>query len=376
MDAGRAAAVAGEGRAARGVGSPARGRAPAHARRGRGQLEAVNRATEAQRVEAVKAQMRALPNYSLYCRTQRVTLAEHDPVRRYLVGRFLGTAVGHRCQYSDDVRRAPRFDVVRVEQLRNPRLQKKYVAGLQQMAGLERQATPMQLDALHVQTFGSVNQNEFLLYHGAPSDTCEHLALQGLDPRYAGCHRGKMFGVGTYLASNSSKSDLYTKPNAAGERCVLVVRAALGEAHVEKLETVERAREVRRWLMPPQRADGRGPLSSVVAATRAQGGAVDHPEFVVRREPDAPAVRHLVPALDRLLLHALRDGKISDRASPVGDLLHHPCGVRTAAGARRRRGRGEEFGAADQAGDLPDAGHAAGSAEAAVRCDSVASPVR
>jgi len=232
-------------------------------------------------VEAVKAQMRALPNYSLYCRTQRVTLAEHDPVRRYLVGHFLGTAVGHRCQYSDDVRRAPRFDVVRVEQLRNPRLQDLYVAGLQQMAGLQRQATPMQLDALQVQTFGSCNQNEFLLYHGAPSDTCEHLALQGLDPRYAGCHRGKMFGVGTYLASNSSKSDLYTKPNAAGERCVLVVRAALGEAHVEKLETVERAREVRRWLMPPQRADGKGPLSSVVAATRAQGGAVDHPEFVV-----------------------------------------------------------------------------------------------
>ena len=44
-------------------------------------------------IQAVKAQMRALPNYSLYCRTQRVTLAEHDPVRRYLVGHFLGTAV-------------------------------------------------------------------------------------------------------------------------------------------------------------------------------------------------------------------------------------------------------------------------------------------
>ena len=31
----------------------------------------------------------------------------------------------------------------------------------------------------------------------------------------------KMFGLGTYLATNSSKADIYTEPNAAGERCVL-----------------------------------------------------------------------------------------------------------------------------------------------------------
>ena len=37
--------------------------------------------------------------------------------------------------------------------------------------------------------------------------------MQGLDPRYAGTHAGALFGAGVYLASNSSKSDLYTEPN-------------------------------------------------------------------------------------------------------------------------------------------------------------------
>ena len=34
-------------------------------------------------------------------------------------------------------------------------------------------------------------------------------------------------------------------------------------------------------MMPPDRYDGRGPMSSVVALTIAQGGVVEHPEFVV-----------------------------------------------------------------------------------------------
>jgi hypothetical protein len=35
---------------------------------------------------------------------------------------------------------------------------------------------------------------------------------------------------------------------------------------------------------PPDRPDGRGPLNSVVALTQAEGGCVEHPEFIVYQE--------------------------------------------------------------------------------------------
>ena len=98
-----------------------------------------------------------------------------------------------------------------------------------------------------------------------------------VDPRRAGSNFGKLFGMGTYLALNASKSDIYTTPNADGERCVLVVRAALGEPHLTK-------EAMARTTMPPERRDGRGPLSSVVALTAAEGGCVEHPEFIVYKE--------------------------------------------------------------------------------------------
>ena len=83
-----------------------------------------------------------------------------------------------------------------------------------------------------------------------------------------------MFGVGTYLATNSSKSDIYTEPNAAGERCILVVRACLGKPY--------RAKEYNRQLLkPPDRPDGRGPFSSVMGLTKDQEGVLEHPEFVI-----------------------------------------------------------------------------------------------
>ena len=86
-----------------------------------------------------------------------------------------------------------------------------------------------------------------------------------------------MFGVGVYLATNSSKSDIYTEPNAAGERCILVVRACLGEPF-------KAPRANPQMLKPPEWPDGRGPLNSVVGLTQANGGVLEHPEFVVYKE--------------------------------------------------------------------------------------------
>ena len=151
------------------------------------------------------------------------------------------------------------------------------VAGLCELKVSDGLAT---VDAQRVQSLKGIELNEFLLYHGAAHDKIDTLQKQGLDPRRGGTNRGKMFGVGTYLAAHSSKSDIYAAANAAGERCILVVRACLGEPH--KVKNYEE--NMRNWSMPPERTDGRGPFSSVVALTLAEGGPVRHPEYVVYKD--------------------------------------------------------------------------------------------
>jgi hypothetical protein len=95
---------------------------------------------------------------------------------------------------------------------------------------------------------------------------------------------GKLFGSGSYFAANSSKSDIYTTPNAAGrragERCILITRVCLGEGSIASRPCWEAIR-------PPEREDGRGPLNSTVAATTREGGCVEHPEFIVFKEAQA-----------------------------------------------------------------------------------------
>ena len=135
-----------------------------------------------------------------------------------------------------------------------------------------------ELDAPRVESFHGLALNEAILFHGIPVDIVDRLLLQGLDPRRAGSNAGKMFGSGIYLADLSSKSDIYTTPNENGERCILCVRTCLGEAYkaTARDETM---------TIPPERDDGRGPLNSVVALRRgAEGGAVEHREFIVYKE--------------------------------------------------------------------------------------------
>ena len=161
-------------------------------------------------------------------------------------------------------------------------MQGKYLAELQDTAGLcdRKVSDGLAVDAQRVQSLQGIELNEFLLYHGAPHDKIDTLQMQGLDPRLGGTNRGKMFGVGTYLASNSSKSDVYAAPNAAGERCILVVRTCLGEPYRVK----KHDQSMRNWSMPPKRPDGKGSLSSVVALTLAEGGAVHNREYVVYKD--------------------------------------------------------------------------------------------
>ena len=228
----------------------------------------------------MSALLSRLPHYAQYSQAQQQKLDADDPIYAHLKEWFEQRVVMHRGpKQGDPHREAPKLRVRRIEQIFSRRLQDKYLAAVQDEVGLcNQRATPLQVDGgIKVQSFHGIDVNEVLLFHGAPTGLVPRLVLQGLDPRNAGTHFGKLFGAGSYLASHSSKSDIYTKPNAAGERCVLVVRACLGEVH-------KAAQPMADVLRPPERPDKRGPLSSVVALAQAEGGCVEHPEYIVYKD--------------------------------------------------------------------------------------------
>ena len=200
------------------------------------QAEQVQHALEkAKAASAAAAQLslQRLPLYSRYDRTKSVPLDKDDPRYDLLASRLYSTTVAHRPSKEKPHCSPPEFEVVRIERILNPRLQDKYTSELQDLAGLcEQKCTPLTIDAIPVQSFEGLQLNEFLLFHGLPSNLVQRLALQGLDPRFAGAHFGHLFGHGTYLASNSSKADIYTTTSdEAGVRAMLVVRTCLGEPY-------------------------------------------------------------------------------------------------------------------------------------------------
>ena len=222
----------------------------------------------------------------MYSRYRSDELRADDPVYTMLCDHFLRSVLRHRRDPTLPHNDAPNFAVQRVQRIHNRRLQNLYLASLDNIAGLcDRNATPI-ADA-HVPTDLRVSStdgldlylNEYQLYHGAPSELVERLLQQGFNPRLGGSNFGALFGIGTYLACNSSKSDIYTTPNDAGERCILVVRACLGETFYVHDEPA------RDWMQPPDRFDKRGTHNSVVALTLQHGGCVEHREVVVYESP-------------------------------------------------------------------------------------------
>ncbi|CAK9025780.1 unnamed protein product [Durusdinium trenchii] len=117
-----------------------------------------------------------------------------------------------------------------------------------------------------------VNLNEVLLFHGSPSAKINGILANGFDPRYAGEGTGAMFGQGTYFAHNASKCFRYGDDDAAEtgglRQTVLLVRALLGAPYYQDYMSPDQR-------MPPANSD------SVVVLTRAEGGCVDHREYVL-----------------------------------------------------------------------------------------------
>ena len=227
----------------------------------------------------------SLPHFSRYCRTGREAVTLTSPMGVKLRELVKNQVMPHRPAQGSPHCEAPRLTVTRIEKVKSPRLQEKYLAEVQDIAGLcnnagrrgVANALEGSIRAPRVQSFEGIGLNEAMLFHGLPHSVVDRVVENGLDPRNAGSNAGAMFGNGTYLADLSSKSDIYTTPNANGERCMLLVRACLGEVH-------QATRANRVMMRPPERPDGRGPLDSVLALTQTEGGVVEHREYVVYKE--------------------------------------------------------------------------------------------
>ena len=231
-------------------------------------------AVDAARVSCGLSALKPLPRYSRYSRMHRQQLPVTSEMYQVLSAQFLSSVVGHR--HNQRMHEPPLLEVIGIDVIHNPRLLDKYVIAWESVAGItNRHVRELNgVGAIPVQSFDDHKLNEFLLYHGVRHDVADRIATQGADVRYAGENAGKMFGSAIYLASNSSKSDIYTTPDELGVRSIFVLRACLGEAHDTRVA-------MQRATRPPERPDGRGPLDSVRALTREQGGCVDHPEYMV-----------------------------------------------------------------------------------------------
>ena len=177
------------------------------------------------------------------------------------------------------VREAPSYHVLKIERIYNPRLQADYQAMLDNLRGSHGNAPVADVaqipeddvparDIKAEQTINGSRWNERFLFHGAPADKIEKICTGGLDHRRAGTHMGDLFGMGTYLAEDSSKSDIYAKPDAHGIKCILVCRACLGNTGYTN-------QPMRGIMKPPDGYD------SITALRQDEGGCVDHREYIV-----------------------------------------------------------------------------------------------
>ena len=218
-----------------------------------------------------------------------------DPKCTALVEMFHGSLVRHRLNYnSNQWCEKPKVVVTRVCEVHNAKKQQAYenARGFASDQCVFR-CTPIQgVSALKCEVpCAGKDLNEYLLYHGTSFQRSQAIIRLGLDAQRGGDMTGAMFGKGTYFAQNASKSDLYTTcdccltdsfrdcRHAQGERCVLVARVLLGETHVEKAPTAD----TRQWIRAPDKPDGT-PHDSVTGECKADGGAVDHKEFVIFKD--------------------------------------------------------------------------------------------
>ena len=228
----------------------------------------------------------ALPRVSPSSALRIVDVPSRSPFAQLLRNLIINSVVCHRRSWrSCSFCVPPKLSVLNVRFIVNPSLQSYYMVKLQQMEKKYWNAKCSPIAALlHLKLPSSsidIDLNEHILFHGAQADTIPKICQDGLNPQRGGENTGKLFGVASYYAINSSKSDAYTEdrhkplhPNAV--RTIIVARAALGESFCA-LRPMPKAKR------PPDNSWG-SEFDSVWADTRLNHGCVDHVEVMVYNE--------------------------------------------------------------------------------------------
>ena len=223
-----------------------------------------------------------------------------DPKHLALWEQFQSLMVSHRLRLGSDVWCVPaKVSVTRIEELVHPSNQMLYEAARRMRASEDTSCgcTPIAgISAFKCEVQpGWVDMNEYLMYHGTTLSNAEQIVARGFDAQRGGESAGAMFGRGVYFAENASKSDLYTTcdlcksignhdfhkcRHAQGERCILVARVLLGESKTVKNSVDAGGKD---QIRAPQRDDGSS-YDSITALTKAEGGQLDHKEFVVFKD--------------------------------------------------------------------------------------------
>ena len=219
-------------------------------------------------------------------RSQRC-LPCNDPVFIAIEEMFQSSMVRHRQELpSDQWCDPPKVSVTRIIEIADGRKLDNYLQARYRMHSRAHACSPIHgMTAVKCKLgYSWKDMNEYMLYHGTRYENLDLIAEHGLNPLPA---LGGMFGRGVYFAQNASKSDFYTTckecathkcktcKHAEGERGILVSRVLLGTTHIMK----HTDNVVKGWVEPPCTRD------SITAACKADGGVVDHMEFVVFKDP-------------------------------------------------------------------------------------------
>ena len=215
-----------------------------------------------------------------------------------LVRIFQESMTSHRKSFGSDERcPKPVVEVTKIEEVVNPLKQRFYEAAQEEVGSRNPSGCGPLPDIgapKYHHPIGHVDLNEYFLFHGTNYDNVDQIIEHGLDPQRGGDATGALFGHGTYFAENASKSDFYTTcaqcaatPPADGKchhptgiRCMIVAQVLLGK-------TCPVTDPDRNRMRARDREDGKGPYDSHTALKRADGGCVDHMEFIIFKEQRA-----------------------------------------------------------------------------------------
>ena len=230
---------------------------------------------------------------------ERCELSKSEPDFDTLVKIFQESMTSHRKSYgSDEWCPKPMVEVIKIDKVVNPFKQRFYEAAQDEVASRNPsgcgEVTGISAPKYHP-PMGHVDLNEYFLFHGTNYDSIDQIIEHGLDPQRGGDSAGALFGIGTYFAENASKSDFYTtcdqcvaRPSADGKchhptgmRCMIVAQVLLGKTYPVRTDMN------RNRLRAHDREDGKGPYDSHTALKRADGGCVDHMEFIIFKEQRA-----------------------------------------------------------------------------------------